>query len=314
MLNIIENELLSKHSTFHIGGPACYFVAIKNNNDLFEAIAFASEKKIDYKVIGGGSNLLFADAGYDGLIIKYFGGNEIEIFGNQVKVSGGMPLALAINKTIDAGLSGLEWGIGIPGTIAGAICNNAGAYGGEMAQSVVSVEIFSEAERKIIHAIDCGFTYRHSAFKSKKISGIILSAVLELKQFSNEELLEIKLKMQDSLQDRLSKSARGGSVGSVFRNIVLSADEIKELKNKISNLPEKFVASQKIPAGWLIEQCELKGRHIGGVMVSENHAGKITNVGGATASDVIMLISIIKQKVRTRFGLQLVEEFEYVGF
>lgn len=314
MLNIIENELLSKHSTFHIGGPARYFVAIKNNNDLFEAIAFASEKKIDYKVIGGGSNLLFADVGYDGLIIKYFGGNEIEIFGNQVKVSGGMPLALAINKTIDAGLSGLEWGIGIPGTIAGAICNNAGAYGGEMAQSVVSVEIFSEVERKIINADDCGFAYRQSAFKSKKLSGIILSAVLELKQFSNDELSEIKLKMQDSLQDRLSKSAEGGSVGSVFRNIVLSADEIKELKNKISDLPEKFVASQKIPAGWLIEQCELKGRRIGGVMVSENHAGKITNVGGATASDVIMLISIIKQKVRTRFGLQLVEEFEYVGF
>lgn len=314
MLNIIENELLSKHSTFHIGGPARYFVVIKNNNDLFEAITFASEKKIDYKVIGGGSNLLFADAGYDGLIIKYFGGNEIELIGNQVKVSGGMPLALVINKTIDAGLSGLEWGIGIPGTIAGAICNNAGAYGGEMSQSVMSVEIFSETERKIIPANDCGFAYRYSAFKSKKISGIILSAVLELKRVSNDELSEIKLKMKADLQDRLSKSAEGGSVGSVFRNMILSDAEMQELRKKISDLPEKFVASQKIPAGWLIEQCGLKGHQIGGAIVSENHAGKIVNIGGATASDVIMLISIIKQKVRTRFGLQLVEEFEYVEF
>jgi UDP-N-acetylmuramate dehydrogenase len=313
MLEIKENEPLSNHTSFRIGGPARYFVAVKNSEEIQEAIAWAKERDLEFKIIGGGSNLLIADGGFAGLIIRYLGG-EVTIENEIIKVGGGVPLVLAMNEVLKAGLSGLEWAIGIPGTVGGAICNNAGAYGGEMSQCVSRVKVLFDGEIKEIDNNDCGFGYRESFFKSGKLKGIILSAELQLKQVSADELARLKEIMQINLADRLGKSAEGGSVGSTFRNIILSEEEIRKFKEKFPELPDQFVNYKKIPAAWLIERCDLKGKKIGQAMVSEKHAGKITNLGGATAEDVIMLISVVKQKVRSKFSLQLMEEMEYLGF
>lgn len=313
MIQIKENELLKNHSTFHIGGPAKYFVVAQNPDDILEALNWAKDNNVIFKVIGGGSNVLFSDNGFDGLVIKYFGG-EIKLDGEIMKVGAGVLLAQAINFALDHNLLGLEWAVGIPGTIGGAVHNNSGAYGGEIADSVISVEVLTGGVTKKISQDDCDFSYRESRFKKEPSQDIILSADLQLKAVSEEELIGAKEKMQANQNDRDGKSAEGGSAGSTFRNIVLSEEEAIKFKEKFPEFPDKFVQYQKVPAAWLIEQCGLKGRKIGGAMVSQKHAGKVTNIGEATAEDVIMLISIIKQKVRTKFNLQLMEEIEYVGF
>ncbi len=313
MIEIKEKEPLSQHTTFRIGGPAKYFCAVSNPEELQEAIVWADEKSFQYKVIGGGSNLLVSDNGYDGLVIKYFGG-KIEIAGEVLTSMAGVPLALVMNESIKAGLAGLEWAAGIPGTIGGAVCNNAGAYGGEISQNFLEAELLQAGKIKKLTAKDLDFGYRSSGLKEGKIKGTLLSVKLSLQQATPEQIIEIKEAVKKNLADRLSKVSEGGSVGSTFRNFVMSEEEINKFKKKFPQLPDQFVGYRKVPAAWLIDECGLKGKKIGGAMVSEVHAGKITNVGGATAEDVIMLISVVKQKVRSKFSLQLIEEMEYLGF
>lgn len=313
MIEIKENEPLTQHTTFRIGGPAKYFCSVSNSEELQEAIVWANKKNIEYKVIGGGSNLLVSDSGYDGLVIKYFGG-KIEIVGETLMAMAGAPLALVMNESLKAGLAGLEWAVGIPGTIGGAVCNNAGAYGGEVSQNFLEAEFLQEEKVKTLTVKDLDFGYRSSGLKERKIKGVILLVKLGLRQASTEQMAEIKESVKRNLADRVSKASEGGSVGSTFRNFVMSEEEINKFKEKFPQLPDQFVGYRKVPAAWLIDECGLKGKKIGGAMVSETHAGKITNVGGATAEDVIMLISIVKQKVRSKFSLQLIEEMEYLGF
>ncbi len=313
MIEIKENESLTQHTTFRIGGPAKYFCSVSNPEELQEAVTWANKKNIEYKVIGGGSNLLISDSGYDGLVIKYFGG-KIEIAGETLTAMAGVPLSLVMNESLRAGLAGLEWAAGIPGTIGGAVCNNAGAYGGEIAQNFLEAELLQEGKAKTLTAKDFNFGYRSSGLKEGKIKGALLSIKLNLRQASTEEISQIQEGIKNNLADRISKASEGGSVGSTFRNFVMSEEEINKFKEKFPQLPDQFVGYQKVPAAWLIDECGLKGKKIGGAMVSEKHAGKITNVGGATAEDVIMLISIVKQKVRSKFSLQLIEEMEYLGF
>lgn len=313
MLEIKENESLKNHTSFRIGGPARYFVAVKNEAELREALDFAQERAVAFKVIGGGSNILISDQGFDGLIIQYLTG-AIEASGETMECPAGAVLAAAIQAALKNDLLGLEWGVGIPGTIGGAIHNNAGAYEGEMADAVSQVKVIREGKILALDRAACGFGYRDSVFKSESNRDIIVSATLQLRRGAAKEMEQARALMNKHLQDRLSKAAEGPSVGSTFRNILLSVEEIAAVKNGHPELPEQYVGWKKIPAAWLIEECGLKGRKIGGAMVSEKHAGKITNVGNATAEDVVMLISVIKQKVRSRFNLQLMEEVEYIGF
>lgn len=313
MLNILENEPMMSHTTFRIGGPARYFVQVATIEEVKQTIDWAQTRAVEYKVIGGGSNLLIADSGYNGLIIKYFGGN-INVNRDELEVGAGVPLTLAMNEALNAGLAGLEWAVGIPGTIGGAICNNAGAYGGEISSSIISLTVMMAGEIVELKPEACEFSYRSSGFKSGKINGIILAVKLKLKPVAESEIVNIKQTMTKNLADRNNKITEGGSAGSTFRNIILSEAEMKDFKQLHPQFPDKFVAYNKIPAAWLIEECGLKGKKIGQAMVSENHAGKITNLGGATAENVIMLISIVKQKVRSKFSQQLMEEVEYIGF
>jgi len=315
LLGIIikQNEPLSVYTTFRIGGAAKYFALAKNIEEIEKLWALAEKDKLPVLILGGGSNILINNAGFLGLVIK-INNSRFKIKEDLIECEAGALLSKVMGEAMGAGLLGLEWAAGIPGTIGGAIRGNAGAYGGEMSHSVKSVKILRKGKIKELKNKDCQFNYRQSIFKETDNRDIILSAVLKLARASNPaKIEEAKERIRKTLKERGQKFG-GFSAGSVFKNICLSTEEIKKFKDRFPQLPSQFVEYRKIPAAWLIDECGLRGRQIGGAKISDSHAGIIINETEATAEDVIMLISVIKQKVRSKFSIQLMEEIEYVGF
>lgn len=306
---LLENEMLSKHCTFRIGGPAKYFAIVNSKEELEKLIKIAVKNKINYRVIGGGSNILFSDKGFDGLVIKLSAG-KIKIKGDLMECDGGVYLAKALGESIAGGFSGLEWAAGIPGTIGGAVRGNAGAYGSDIGKNIFKVNILRGGKIKTLSNKDCKFAYRQSIFKEEKNNDIILSVILKLEK---GEIEESKEKISNILKERTSKF-HGFSAGCVFKNIEVEENEMLDFKKENPDFPDQYVEYKKIPAAWLIDKCELKGREIGDAVVSNDHAAIILNKGKATSENVIMLISIIKQKVRSKYNMQLMEEIEYIGF
>ncbi|MFA4871892.1 MAG: UDP-N-acetylmuramate dehydrogenase [Patescibacteria group bacterium] len=305
-----KNEPLAPYTSFRVGGPAEYFYAVEDLDELKQLIKICEKGGLPFFVLGGGSNVLVSDNGFDGLVIK-INFSKMKIKNHVMECEAGVFLNKAVGESISMGFVNLVWAVGIPGTIGGAICNNAGAYGGDMAGIVESVTILRNGKIKKLKNQDCGFGYRESIFKQGGNDDIILSATLKLSRGNMEEA---RRKMKEILRARKEKFAEPYSAGSIFKNCVLTDNEISELKTKFPELPEKFVKEKIIPAGWLIDRCELRGKKIGEAKISENHAGIIVNCGGAKAEEIVMLVSVIKQKVRSRFNIQLQEEIEYVGF
>ncbi len=317
-IKIQKNILLLKYTTFKIGGSAKYFCVAENVDEIKEALEFAEKNKLKVFVLGGGSNLLISDRGFDGIVIRITN-YELRIAGNKIICGTGVPLAKLVSKSVKNNLTGLEWTVGIPGTVGGAIVNNAGANGSSMSDVVEEVEVLHKGSTALsglwnqhkLKSKQCKFSYRNSIFKEEK-SYIILNAILKLEKGSEKEgkkIISEYLKLRKEKQPLEYPSA-----GSVFKNP--KVDE-KYLKDIIKKYPElKNIAKNNIiPAGWLIEQVEgLKGKKIGGAMISEKHCNFIVNIGNAKAEDVIILISLIKQKIRNKFDIQLVEEIEYLGF
>lgn len=306
-----ENIPLAPYTTFKIGGQARYFYIAKTAESIKQAAQVAKELKLAYYVIGNGSNILVSDKGFDGLVIRIMN-HELRIKNQEIFVESGISLGKLAADSVKGGLAGLEWLIGIPGTLGGAIYGNAGAFGYSLGEIIESVQVFNpdNLEEEILSGKECEFGYRHSVFKEKKY--IILSAVLKLKKGDKAESEKI---MREYIAKRRVKHPIGPSAGSVFKNPPIEENE-KVFEKLIKQYPEieKFKASGKIPAGWLIEKYGLLGKKIGGAMVSEEHGNFIINAGGAKAEDVIILISLIKQKIRVNFGPQLEEEIQYVGF
>ncbi|NCN07519.1 UDP-N-acetylmuramate dehydrogenase [Candidatus Falkowbacteria bacterium] len=307
---IKEGEMLASYTSFKIGGPAKYFCIANSNDDIAKLVAMSTKLKLPYLILGSGTNILFSDAGFDGLVIK-INDSKIKNKDEKLECSAGSLLSKAVGEALGSSLSGLEWAMGIPGTVGGALCNNAGAYGGDMAGSVEEVEIIRDNKVKKLSNKKCEFSYRSSVFKQDDNHDIILSVTFALKRGDKKA---IKTKMDEIIAQRNQKDDKQPSAGSVFKNIKLSKEEIKEFAVKYPDMPESFTTYSTIPAAWLIERCGLKGKKIGGAMISEKHSGRIINTGDATAEDIIMLISIIKQKVRLKFNLQLMEEIQYRGF
>lgn len=302
------NVLLKDYTTFKIGGPAKYFYVAKTKEDVINAVAITKELQLPLFVLGGGSNVLISDEGFNGLVIK-IELNYIKIEGDIVIAGSGLPLPTLVNAASENNLSGFEWAAGIPGaTVGGAIVGNAGAFGGDMASMTESVVVLKNSKELQLRGDECGFGYRQSIFKNNQ--DIILEARLK---FKPSEKKQIKQTIDECLKRRRqAQDYNGGSVGSIFKNTEVAKDDAN-LFIKYSEL-QPFANSGKIPAGKLIEMCELKGKQIGGAQISEKHANFIINTGNATAEDVIMLISFIKQQVRMKFGVQLREEMRLVGF
>jgi len=279
---IKKNVKLAPFTTFKIGGRAKYFLVAKIKEDLIEAIKAAKGFKLPFFILGGGSNILVADEGFDGLVIRLqVTGHRLQ--GNRIFTEAGTPLSQIVNLAFKNNLTGLEWAIGIPGTVGGAIWGNAGAFEKSISDIIEKVEVFDVKNKKIkiFRNKDCKFGYRESVFKKNKYL-IILSAKLKLKK---DKKSEIKKRIKEFLEYRKeTQPLNFPSAGSIFKN------------------PPGFSAAE------LIEKCGLKGKKIGKAQISKKHANFILNLGGASAEDVKNLIDLAKQKVKNNFGIDLEEE------
>ncbi len=313
MLNIQQNIPLKNYTTFRIGGPAEFFVEVKNEEELLEALKYAKENNLEFFILGGGSNVLVSDKGYDGIVIKcQLTTYNLQLTTNTIEAGAGTPLTLLVNESVNNNLAGLEWAGGLPGTLGGAIRGNAGTFGKSMKNIIKSVKVYNLENQKIekFDNAKCKFKYRDSIFK-RKSNLIILSAVLKFKKGEKEAL---KKKMLESIVWRKSVFPEELSPGSFFKHTAPTEHNLKKIKEIPRFAELKLHEKNTIPTGFVIEECGLKGKKIGGAMVSEKHANFIVNTGNATAEDVIMLASIIKQQVRDKFGIELESEVQYLGF
>ena len=282
-----ENEPLSRHSSFRIGGPCALFVTPESADSLRDAYNEAKSEGIRTYILGKGSNILFADEGFDGVIISTEKLTSVTVSGNTLTADAGASFTHIAAVARDAGLSGLEFAYGIPGSVGGAVFMNAGAYGGQVSDCLESSSCFDPENDRIIYTegADHDFGYRSSIYK-KNPERVILSATFELKSGDKEE---IRAYMEDIMGRRRDKQPlEYPSAGSVFKR------------------PEGYFAGQ------LIEEQGLKGCTIGGAQVSEKHAGFIINRGGATAKDVLDLIAHIQAKVKEAYGVMLECEVIFV--
>lgn len=303
---LLKNEPMFKHSTLRIGGAARYFFEAKNSGEIIKAMEAAKNNNINYVVIGGGSNILVPDAGFDGLVIK-MADSEIKIDGEKIHVGAGVFSVSLARAAADAGLTGLEWMATLPGTIGGAVYGNAGAYGEETKNKLSRVQVLEEGTVKWIQKEDCHFGYRDSRFKKTK--EIILAAEFELFQ---GDKMEINKKMKILLDKRKGEQPLGSSsAGCIFKNFKFSSFAKASEDRQI---PEEFLKNKMIPAGWLIEKAGMKGFCVGKMRVSDIHGNFSLNLGGGSADELARLIFAVKKKVRDKFGIELQEEVQYIGF
>lgn len=339
-MKIQKNIPLAQYTTLKVGGAARFFCEAKDEKEIVEALEFAKEKNLPIFILGGGSNILVSDKGFDGIVIK-IKDLRFNIHDSSIECGSGILLSKIVHESIKSGFTGLEWAAGIPGTIGGAIRGNAGAFGGCMADCVESVRILETPNiSKVRPAIqgstfpfpgyspenssrsnlweipqgqtfesqDCQFSYRNSIFKQNP-NIIIISAVLRLKKGKKEES---EKRVKEIIRQR--KEAQPfdfPSSGSFFKNPTVKNQKlIEEYEKETGNKAKGGV----VPAGYLIDALNLRGKKIGGAMVSQAHGNFLVNAGGATAEDMIILIGLIKHKVRNKFGIQLQEEVQMVGF
>lgn len=286
-----QNVLLAPYTTFNIGGPARYFLVAKTKEEILNAVAAAKSANLDWVVLGSGSNMLVSDDGYDGLVIKVEL-NQIEVDEEKqlVRAGAGALVSGVIAQALKSGLAGLEFAIGVPATVGGAVWANLGARGREMKDYVIEISTLDEnGAEKVLTKSECQFSYRDSIFKHEK--HIILDVLFQL---GTGDQADIKKQLKELTEQRQETQEVGAkTAGCAFQNPVEQTDK---------------------SAGQLIDELDLKGKQIGGAKISEKHANFIVNTGDATAEDVVMLISYIKQQVRDKKGVQLMEEIEYIGF
>ena len=279
LVELRVNEPMSRHTTFRIGGPAALMALPKTAGEAKAAVKTARELGIEPFFLGNGSNLLVADEGYPGFIIKLtWDFDGIREVNRGLEAGSAVLLSRLSNALVGRGLTGLEFAGGIPGSVGGAVTMNAGAYGGEMAQVLESVTFLDEAgEVCTLPASECGFGYRHSVFSDRKC--LILKARFHLDQ---GDPAAIRARMEELAAKRREKQPlEWPSAGSMFKRP-----------------PGHFAAA-------LIDQCGLKGLIVGGAQVSEKHAGFVVDRGGATCADVLELVRQVRESVLRQTGVEL---------
>jgi UDP-N-acetylmuramate dehydrogenase len=280
----MQGKLLSEISTFGIGGPARYFLEIDSIEKMSEAIRFCFKEQLPYLVIGKGSNCLFDDRGFDGLVIL----NKIsfcQFDHNIVNVGAGYSFSLLGAQTARKGLSGLEFASGIPASVGGAVFMNAGANGAEVSTCLIEVGFVSEqGELLVLPKSQLSFSYRSSSFQNRK--GAIVSA-----KFLMTNSIEARQKQLKIIDYRTkTQPYKDKSAGCVFRNPSFAS------------------------AGALIQECHLKGMNVGGAQISDMHANFIINAQGASANDVLLLVELVKKIVREQKGIDLELEIRCIPY
>lgn len=308
---IQKNVPLSAMTTFKIGGPAKFFVVVESKAELKAAINWAKDHNEKIYILGGGSNVLINDAGVNGLVIK-ISNREIQVEGQSISCGAGAMLGAVVMTSIDHALSGMEWASGIPGTIGGAVRGNAGAYGGDTSQNVSRVEVYDldKHEFKFLDNQACEFAYRHSIFKEQP-SLLIWQVEFSFTPGDKDVMRE---KMRDLVKNRACGQPIFPSAGCTFKNLFAKDVEAANHELYQSAVNDNLIKGGKIGCGRFIDQLGIKGKTIGGAMVSQEHGNFIVNTGNATAADVAQLISYVKQQVRDEHHIQLEEEVQYFGF
>lgn len=326
-LDLREHEPMSRHTNFRIGGPARYYVEARTPEEAQRAIEVARSAGLPWFVLGGGSNTLVADAGFDGVVIQ-LANREVRVDGMKVIAGAGAISAAVARAAGEAGLTGFEWAISLPGTIGGAVRGNAGCFGGEMRDVVETVRVLEVSDVRCpnfakasldkqvsgVAAADCDFRYRHSAFKEHP-EQIILEVTLALR---SGDRAECQRRMDEHLTRRKAKQPlERPSAGCLFTNVecrMLNAEQLDRLDRATSGAWRTVTHDGQIPTGWLIDQLELRGYRVGNVMVSEKHGNFVINLGDGTAADVVAVADHLKRRARDVFGIELREEVQRMGF
>jgi UDP-N-acetylmuramate dehydrogenase len=295
------NEPLSAHTSYRIGGPADLFISVESQDELCRMAALAREYQVPYFLLGAGTNVLVSDRGIRGLVIENGArGSRFEVQGEEaiLRAEAGAFLRDLARESVRRGLAGLEWAVGIPGTVGGAVVGNAGAYGGYVSDTLTWVAILrANGEMQELRAEELGFGYRTSRFKAtnREIGATALrrpaTPVILAVQFKlhPESVAVLQKRVAEYTRQREARHPGEPSAGSVFQR------------------------TAQYPAGFLIEQAGLKGKRIGDAQISPKHANFIVNLGQARASDVRALMDMARDAVLKQFGIQLKLEQELVG-
>ena len=308
-LVIKENIALAPLTSFKVGGLAKYFVQVTTLDELLDALEVAKKNAWPAFVLAGGSNLIVSDSGFDGLVIALaMTGWQIE--GDKLTSAPSTSMTELVNASIDKGLAGLEWAGGLPGSFGGAIRGNAGCFGGEIKDSVLSVRsVEISSGREIVRdRAKCEFDYRDSVYKHR--AEIIVEATLELNLGNAKELREIADSHIAFRQERHPLELP--NAGSIFKNIPLEQvpkEHLPLFADAIKNDPFPVVPTAKV-----IAVANLKGLRVGNAQLSQKHSNMIVNLDGATSDDVMRLIDKIRLKIHELYGVKLEIEPELVGF
>lgn len=309
---MLENEPLAKYTSWRIGGPARFFANAATVEELQEALRWANSRAVPVFVLGGGTNVLARDAGFDGLVLRYRA-QEVrlppESDHGRVWIAAGAPTAGTVRRLAGQGWGGLQWAEGLPGTIGGAVFGNAGCYGGDIASALARAWLLVDDELQEWPVERLGYGYRTSALKRNDerktmndeqselthssfiahpsaFGPIVVAAELTVERADPRELAA---QMERTAAERKGKTPVGSSCGSVFKNPPGQS------------------------AGRLIEAAGLKGTRVGGAEIAQKHANYIVNIGGASSDDVLALAEIARERVLREFGVELELEVQVIG-
>lgn len=341
-----ENISLSEHTTFKIGGPARYFFRVKDIDELREALEFARQNQLPFFVLGGGSNLLISDKGYSGVIIKneFFGLTFSDTGGHiEARVAAGENWDGFVSEVVSRGFHGLENLSGIPGTVGAVPVQNIGAYGSEVKDTILQVEVFDTVNRvvKIISVPECRFSYRDSFFKTKEGKKFIITAVtfrlrrnvpfnIEYKDLKNyfaqknisPTLPLVRKAVLEIRKGKFPDLKTTGTAGSFFKNPIIPRNQFDELKKKFPALPGfplqttnyKLQTSVKIPLAWILDNIlKLKGFQKGAIGLYTAQPLVIINVSDGSAVEVLQIAEEISGRVKDLTGIDINFEVEYLN-
>lgn len=297
---------LAGYTRFGIGGPADVYAETADESAFVSALEIARGSGLPYVVIGGGTNLIVADAGFRGVVLRFVS-CTLAADGTRVSADAGVVLQTLVDFTTTRGLRGVETLAGIPGSVGAAVYGNAGAYGHSISERVEAVRAFDGSGIRTFSNVECEFRYRESVFKRRK-SWVIFSTVLGMERGDPGELERTAGEIVRVRNEKFPPSMK--CAGSIFKNLL--AGELAP--PVLAEVPPEVVREGKVPAAWFLQQVGAKEMKAGDIHVASYHANLIYNGGGGTARDLRALIAELKARVRARFGLQLEEEVQYVGF
>lgn len=302
---IQKNVALRTFTTLKAGGEAEFFARAKSTDQLIKiALDFQSEG-IKVTPLGWGSNFLASDHGVGGLVLLNQT-RQISIRGDEVTADSGAAFQDLWLKTTQSGLVGLEFAVGIPGTVGGALVSNAGAYRSNISEFLTALEVVQDGRAEWVDPSWMEFKYRDSVLRCENPrSAVIVRTRFKLPRRDAKKSYDEAREYQ---RQRIGKQPPSASAGSFFKNVIDA-----QLAREIEGLTEGMRKNSVVPAGFLIEQCGLKGFRIGGAMIGKKHANFLLNVSGASATELRSLAHFAKQRVREKFGVELEEEVMYIG-